>query len=151
MPGKVNPVQCEMVVQVGLYVIGLAQVVMGCGRDGHFELNVTIPLMAYSILDAVRCLSQVAIVFTDRCIVGIQPDLERCKELVDRSLMLVTALNPYIGYDKAAAVAKKAHAEGKTLREVVLEMGLMDAATLDKALDPRSMITPEAAAPKSKL
>jgi len=151
MPGKVNPVQCEMVVQVGLYVIGLAQVVMGCGRDGHFELNVTIPLMAYSILDAVRCISQVAIVFTDRCIVGIQPDLERCKELVDRSLMLVTALNPYIGYDKAAAVAKKAHAEGKTLREVVLEEGLMDAATLDKALDPRSMITPEGNGPKSKL
>jgi fumarate hydratase class II len=139
MPGKVNPVMSEMLVQVCIYVQGLAQMVSVCGRDGHFELNVTIPLIAYSLHEAIHCLSNGARVFADRCVSGIEADAVRCRELVDRSLMLVTALNPYIGYDAAAAVAKEAFAKNKTLREVVLERGLLDAATLDRALDPASM------------
>ncbi len=139
MPGKVNPVMSEMLVQVCLYTQGLAQTVMMCGRDGHFELNVTIPLIAYALHEAIHCLANGARVFADACVHGIEVDEARCAELVQRSLMLVTALNPFIGYDQAAAVAKEAFATGRTLREVVLEKKLMDAATLDHALDPLRM------------
>jgi len=139
MPGKVNPVMSEMLVQVCLYTQGLAQTVVMCGRDGHFELNVTIPLIAYSLHEAIHCLANGARVFADACVHGIEVDEARCAELVQRSLMLVTALNPFIGYDRAAAVAKEAFATGRTLREVVLEKKLMDATTLDRALDPLGM------------
>jgi fumarate hydratase class II len=142
MPGKVNPVMSEMLVQASLYVQGLTQTVVQCGRDGHFELNVTLPLIAYSLHDAIDVLGNAARVFADRCVAGIEADPERCRELVDRSLMLVTALNPHIGYDQAAAVAKEAYATGKTLREIVLAKKLMDAATLDRALDPTRMTKP---------
>ena len=110
------------------------------GRDGHFELNVTIPLIAYALHESIECLGNGARVFAEQCVAGIEPDRERCEELVRRSLMLVTALNPYIGYDKAAEVAKTAFAENKTLREVILEMELMDVETLEKALDPAGMV-----------
>jgi fumarate hydratase class II len=139
MPGKVNPVMSEMLVQTCIYVQGLGSMVALAGRDGHFELNVTIPLMAYALHEAVNCLSNATRVFAERCVRGIEVDEVRCRELVDRSLMLVTALNPHIGYDAAASVAKEAYDTGKTLREVVLARGLMDAATLDKALDPVEM------------
>jgi fumarate hydratase class II len=139
MPGKVNPVMSEMLVQVCLYVHGLSQTVVQCGRDGHFELNVTLPLMAHCLHESIHCLTQGVTVFSDRCVADLEADAERCRELVDRSLMLVTALNPHIGYDAAAAVAKEAFATGKTLRELVLARGLMDAATLDRVLDPRTM------------
>jgi len=142
MPGKVNPVMSEMLVQVCIYTQGLAQMVAMCGRDGHFELNVTIPLIAYSLHEAIHCLANGARVFADQCVNGIEADAVRCRELVDRSLMLVTALNPHIGYDAAASVAKEALAKNKTLREVVLEKGLLDAATLDRALDPVAMTKP---------
>ena len=142
MPGKVNPVMSEMLVQVCIYVQGLSQVVTTCGRDGHFELNVTIPLMAHALHESIHCLANGVRAFTNQCVVGIEADAARCRELVDRSLMLVTALNPYIGYDAAAAVAKEALAKNKTLREIVLEKKLMDAATLDKALEPMSMTKP---------
>jgi fumarate hydratase, class II len=142
MPGKVNPVMSEMLVQVCIYVQGLAQTVALCGRDGHFELNVTIPLIAHSLHEAIHCLANGARVFADRCVHGIEADEKRCRELVDRSLMLVTALNPHIGYDAAAAVAKEAFARNKTLREVVLEKGLMEEALLDRALEPMSMTQP---------
>lgn len=144
MPGKVNPVMSEMLVQVGIYVAGLANAVVIAGRDGHFELNVTIPLIAHSLLQSVTCLANGSRVFADRCVAGIEANAGRCQELVDRSLMLVTALNPYIGYDNAAMVAKTAFAENKTLREVVLEKGLLDEATLEKALDPMAMTRPSA-------
>ncbi|MBS0631944.1 MAG: class II fumarate hydratase [Verrucomicrobia bacterium] len=144
MPGKVNPVMSEMLVQVCLYVQGLTQTVILCGRDGHLELNVTIPLIAHALHEAIHCMSNGARVFADRCVHGIEADLARCDELVRRSLMLVTALNPHIGYDQAAAVAKEAFASNRTLREVVLEKGLLDAATLDRALDPRRMTQPGA-------
>lgn len=142
MPGKVNPVMSEMLVQVCIYTQGLAQMVVMCGRDGHFELNVTIPLVAYALHEAVHVLANGARQFADACVAGLEADAARCKELVDRSLMLVTALNPHIGYDAAAAVAKEALATGKTLREVVLSKGLMEAAALDAALEPAGMTKP---------
>ncbi len=144
MPGKVNPVMSEMLVQVCLYVQGLAQSVAMAGRDGHLELNATLPLMAHCLHESIRCLANAVRVFTERCVAGLEADAERCRESVDRSLMLVTALNRHVGYDVAASVAKEAHATGKTLRQVVLERKLMDAATLDRALEPRAMTKPPA-------
>ena len=143
MPGKVNPVMSEMLVQACIYVQGLTQSVVIAGRDGHFELNVTIPLIALCLHDSVTCLANATRTFAERAVEGLEVNEERCRELVERSLMLVTALNPHIGYDNAAKVAKKAHAENKTLKQVVLELGLMDEAALDKALDPRSMTAAE--------
>lgn len=144
MPGKVNPVMSEMLVQVGHYVQGLAQTVAACGRDGHFELNVTLPLIAHCLHEAITCLANGARVFAEKCVAGIEADAERCRELMERSLMLVTALNPHIGYDAAAAVAKEAYATGKSLREVVMARGLMDAAALDRAMAPLAMTRPGA-------
>ena len=142
MPGKVNPVMSEMLVQAALYTQGLCQTVVSAGRDGHFELNVTLPLIARCLLDGISILANATRVFATRCVQGLEVDARRCRELVDRSLMLVTALNPRIGYDKAAAVAKKAHAEGRTLREVVLELGLLSPDEADAALDPSRMLGP---------
>ncbi len=139
MPGKVNPVMSEMIVQTCLYTQGLCQTVAMCGRDGQFELNVTIPLIAYSLHETIRCLANACRTFSERCILGLSLNKAQIATLVHRSLMLVTALNPHIGYDKAAQVAKQAFSEGKTLREVVLEQGWMDAAQLDEALDPKRM------------
>jgi fumarate hydratase class II len=149
MPGKINPVMSEMLVQVSIYTMGLANIVVLCGRDGHFELNVTIPLIAHALHEAITCLANGCRVFARQCVRGIEADAARCQELVDRSLMLVTALNPYLGYDAAALVAKEAFAHNKTLREVVLARGLLDAATLDRVLDPRSMTQPGASAPRA--
>ncbi|MEL0117927.1 MAG: class II fumarate hydratase [Opitutae bacterium] len=142
MPGKVNPVMSEMLVQVCIYVQGLSQSVSICGRDGHFELNVTLPLIAHCLHESIECLANGARTFADRCVVGIEANETRCRELVERSLMLVTALNPHIGYDNAAKVAKQAFAEGKTLKEVVLELDLLDEPTLNAALDPLTMVKP---------
>jgi fumarate hydratase class II len=139
MPGKVNPVMSEMLVQVCIYAQGLSQMVVACGRDGHFELNATIPLIAYALHESIRVLANGIRQFADACVRGLEADEARCRELVDRSLMLVTALNPHIGYDAAAAVAHEALTTGKTLREVVLAKDLMTAAALDAALDPQSM------------
>ncbi len=142
MPGKVNPVMSEMLVQVCLYVQGLCVSVQTAGRDGHFELNVTLPLIAHCLHESVHCLTNAVRIFTEQCVVGLEADAVRCRELVDRSLMLVTALNPHIGYDAAARVAKEAYATGKTLRSIVLEQKLMDAAILDQVLNPLSMTQP---------
>ncbi len=142
MPGKVNPVLCEMLVQVGLYVQGLVQTVISCCRDGQLELNATIPLMAYCLHACIECLSNGAREFSRACVRGIEANEERCQELMERSLMVVAALNPHIGYDAGARVAKEAYATGRTVREVVLSLGLMEAGELDKALDPRAMTRP---------
>jgi fumarate hydratase, class II len=142
MPGKVNPVMSEALVQVCLYVQGLMQSVAMAGRDGHLELNVTLPLMAHCMHESIDCLANGVLTFTARCIDGIAADQSRCSELVERSLMLVTALNPYLGYDTAAAVAKEAHDSGRTLREIVLEQQLMEPVMLDRVLDPRQMTQP---------
>jgi fumarate hydratase class II len=144
MPGKVNPVMSEMLVQVGLYVQGLTQTVALCGRDGHFELNVTLPLLAHCLHESIDCLANGSRRFAEACVRGLEADAERCRELTERSLMLVTALNPIIGYDRAAEVAKEAHASGRTLREVVLARGLMSAEEVDRALDPGKMTRPRA-------
>jgi fumarate hydratase class II len=140
MPGKINPVMSEMLVQACLYASGQCQTVAACGREGHFELNVTIPLIAYSLHEAIRVLSNGAEVFACRCVEGLHANATAIKVHVRESLMLVTALNPHIGYDKAAQVAKKAYAEGRTLRDVVLEGKLMTAKAVDAALDPKNMI-----------
>jgi fumarate hydratase class II len=140
MPGKVNPVMSEMLIQVCLYTTGQCQTVAACGRDGHFELNVTIPLIAYSLHESISCLAHGAETFANRCVTGIEANQDNIQHFLNESLMLVTALNPHIGYDTAAKVAKKALAEGKTLREVVLEEKLMSAKEVDKALNPESMI-----------
>jgi len=116
MPGKVNPVMSEMLVQVGIYVQGLSQMVNACGRDGHFELNVTLPLMAHALHQSVDCLGQGARTFAEKSVKGLEINRDACDTHVERSLMLVTALNPYIGYDNAAKVAKKAFSEGKSLK-----------------------------------
>jgi fumarate hydratase class II len=142
MPGKVNPVMSEMLVQVCLYIQGLCVSVQTAGRDGHFELNVTLPLIAHCLHESIHCLANAVSIFTEQCVVGLEADASRCRELVDRSLMLVTALNPHIGYDAAARVAKEAYATGKTLRSIVLEQKLMDAALLDQVLNPLSMTQP---------
>jgi fumarate hydratase, class II len=131
-----------MLVQVGLYVQGLLQTVVNCCRDGQLELNATLPLIAYSLLTCVECLSNGSRVFAEGCVRGLEPDEARCKELMERSLMVVAALNPFIGYDAGARVAKEALSTGRTVREVVLALGLMDAAELDKALNPLAMTRP---------
>jgi len=142
MPGKVNPVMCEMLVQTCLYVQGLCQTVAMSGRDGHFELNVTIPMIAYTLHQSITCLSNGARLFAERCIEGLEANVEKIDMHLRHSLMLVTALNPHIGYEKAAHVAKRAFRERKTLREVVLEEGLLDESTLDEALNPKHMVHP---------
>jgi fumarate hydratase class II len=142
MPGKVNPVMCEMLVQSCIYTQGLCQMVVVCGREGQLELNATIPLVAYALHEAIQVLSAAARQFAGACVAGLEVDEARCRDLVARSLMLVTALNPYIGYDAAASVAKEALVTGKTLREVVLAKGLMSPPTLDDALDPAHMLRP---------
>ena len=142
MPGKVNPVMCEMLVQAALYAEGLANTAARCGREGQFELNATLPLLAHCLHEAVHVLSAATRNFAERCVAGLEADPARCRDLVARSLMLVTALSPHLGYDQAAAVAKEAQATGRTLREIVLERKLMDPAALDRALDPRMMTHP---------
>jgi fumarate hydratase class II len=129
-------------VQVGLYVQGLAQTVMACGREGQLELNATIPLIAHCLHEAIPCLANGARVFAEKCVAGVEADASRCREHMERSLMLVTALTPHIGYDAAAKAGQEALATGQSLREVVLAGGLLDADTLDRALDPVAMTRP---------
>jgi fumarate hydratase class II len=147
MPGKVNPVMSEMLVQVCIYATGLSQMVVLGGRDGQFELNATIPLITHALHESINCLANACRVFARRCVEGIEADPARCAELTGRSLMLVTALNPYIGYDAAASVAKEALARNMTLRQIVLERGLLDAATADRVLDPGTMTRPDGCRP----
>jgi len=148
MPGKVNPVMCEMAIQVGLYTQGLAQTVMACGREGQLELNATLPLIAHCLHESIHCLAQAARVFAEKCVAGLEVDAARCHALMEDSLMLVTALTPHVGYDVAASVAKEAFATGKSLREVVLDRALMEAGALDLALDPLAMTRPNDHRPK---
>jgi len=145
MPGKTNPVLCEMLVQVGLYVQGLAQVVMACGREGQLQLNATLPLIAHCLHEAIGCLANAAKVFAGKCVVDIEADAARCRDNTERSLALITALTPRIGYDVAASVAREAWSSGKSLREVVLARGLMNATELERALDPWAMTLSDAA------
>ncbi|MCE7797197.1 class II fumarate hydratase [Sphingobium sufflavum] len=140
MPGKVNPTQCEMLTMVAAQVIGNHQAVTVGGLQGHLELNVFKPLIGAAVLRSLHLLSVGMASFADRCVDAMEPNRERIAELVDRSLMLVTALAPEIGYDNAAHIAKHAHAHGQTLREAGLELGLVDAATFDRLVRPETMI-----------
>jgi fumarate hydratase class II len=144
MPGKVNPVIPEAVVQVAAQVFGNDTTVAFCGAQGAFELNVTVPAIARNVLESIRLLSSVSTLFARRCIDGIEADVARARTYAESSPAIVTALNPYIGYEAAADVAKQAVREGRTIREVVLERKLLDAATLDRALDVTAMAKPNA-------
>ncbi len=143
MPGKVNPTQCEMLTMVAAQAIGNHQAVTVGGMQGHLELNVFKPLIGANVLRSIDLLSTGMTAFAERCVAGIEPNRARIAELVDRSLMLVTALAPEIGYDKAAKIAKHAHETGSTLREAALALGNVDAATFDRVVDPRAMLGPE--------
>ena len=142
MPGKVNPVICEALMMVCARVAGNATTVTIGGQRGNFELNVMMPVIADALLESITLLANAAGVFTDRCVAGITARPDRARELLERNPSVATALNAYIGYDKAAVVAKKAAAEGRSVREVVGEMGLIDPDELDEALDVRQMTEP---------
>jgi fumarate hydratase, class II len=142
MPGKVNPTQSEALTMVCARVIGNDTAIGVAGSSGHFELNVFKPVIVYSLLQSVRILGDACRSFTDNCVAGMEPDEKRIEELLRRSLMLVTALNPVIGYDNAAKVAKTAHEKGITLREAALELGVIDGAGFDAAVRPEDMIAP---------
>lgn len=140
MPGKVNPTQSEAMTMVAAQVMGNHVAVTIAGSNGHFELNVFKPVMIYNLLQSIRLLADAARSFTDNCVAGITPNRERIAKLVGESLMLVTALNPHIGYDNAAKVAKKAHAEGTTLKQAALELKLLSAADFDRLINPADMV-----------
>ena len=142
MPGKVNPTQAESVTQVVAQIIGNDATIAFAGTQGNFELNVYKPVLIYNFLQSVQLLGDSARSFTDRMLKGIQVNKARIKELLDKSLMLVTALTPKIGYDQAASVAKKALAENKTLKQVLLEKNLLSESEIDEALNPSKMIYP---------
>ena len=142
MPGKVNPTQCEAVTMVCAQVMGNAVAATIGGANGHFELNVFKPLLAASLLQSTRLLADAADSFTEHCVVGIEADEGRIADLLHRSLMLVTALNSRIGYDKAAAAAKKAHKEGTSLKEAAVALGVVTPAQFDEYVRPELMIGP---------
>ncbi len=140
MPGKVNPTQCEALTMVCAQVMGNAVTVSVGGATGHFELNVFKPVIAFNNLQSLKLIGDAARSFADRCIVGILPNTQRIKELMESSLMLVTALNPHIGYDNAAKIAKNAHEKSITLRESALELGIMTAEQYDEWIRPEQMV-----------
>lgn len=143
MPGKVNPTQAEAMTQVCVHVFGNDAAVGFAGSQGHFELNVFKPMMAYNVLQSMQLLGDAAVAFTDNCVLGIQADRTRIEKLMRESLMLVTALAPSIGYDNATKVAKTAHKNGTTLKEEAINLGFVDAETFDKVVRPENMIGPK--------
>ena len=145
MPGKVNPVMSEMVLQVAAQVIGNDATVAWAGAMGStFELNVMMPVMAFNVLQSIELLGKAAQVFADRCVVGLQANVERCGSLVEQSLAMCTSLAPLIGYDRAGEAAKESFKTGKTIRQIAQEKKLLPEAALIKALDPRRMTQPQA-------
>jgi fumarate hydratase, class II len=140
MPGKVNPTQCEAMTQVCAQVIGNNAAVIFAGTQGQLELNVFKPVLIRNLLHSIRLLADASMSFTDNCVAGIAANAPRLRELMQQSLMLVTALSPAIGYDKAAEVAKKAHKEGSTLRDAALALGYVDAKTFDRLVRPETMV-----------
>jgi fumarate hydratase, class II len=141
MPGKVNPVIPEVVTQVAAQVIGNDQAITVGGMQGHFELNVFVPLLARNLLDSVKLLTSASRLFAERCVDGIEANREACERYAELTLSAATALNPYIGYDKGAEIVKEAARSGRSLREVARDAGV-DEATLDQALDYRRMAKP---------
>ena len=142
MPGKVNPVMCESVLQVAAHVVGCDATITLCGQAGNFELNVMMPIMALRLLESITFSARVTEAFTEKCIVGIEANKERCEELIEKSLAMVTAMAPVIGYDAAAKIAKESFTTGKTVREVALEHNVLPPEKLSKVLDPWRMTEP---------
>lgn len=142
MPGKVNPTQCEALTQVCVQVFGNHAAVTFAGSQGHFELNVFNPVMAYNFLQSVRLVADAAISFTDNCVVGIEPRVDNIQKGVENSLMLVTALNGKLGYDACAKIAKTAHKNGTTLREEAVGGGYLTNEEFDQYVRPENMISP---------
>jgi fumarate hydratase class II len=142
MPGKVNPTQCEAMTMVCAQVMGNNTAVTVAGSHGHFELNVFKPVIIYNVLQSIRLISDACRSFTDNCVSGIKADETRIAKLMNESLMLVTALNPHIGYDNAAKIAKKAHKEGTSLKQAGVELGLLTAEQFDEWVNPMDMIKP---------
>lgn len=140
MPGKVNPTQIEALTMVCAQVIGNDVAITVGGMNGHFELNVFKPVMIYNFLHSARLIGDACVSFNDNCAVGIEPNLETIKQNVENSLMLVTALNPYIGYEKAAMIAKKAFSENTTLRKAAIELGFVTDEDFTKWVDPVKMV-----------
>ena len=144
MPGKVNPTQCEAMTMVCAQVMGNHVAITISGATGHFELNVFKPVMIHNLLHSTRIIGDAAVSFTDNCVAGIVANVERIESLRDQSLMLVTALNPHIGYDNATLVAKKAHKEGTTLKQAAVELGFLTSEQFDEWVRPENMIGPTA-------
>ena len=142
MPGKVNPTQAEALTMVCCQVFGNQTTIEVAGSQGHFELNVYKPVIAHAMLQSIRLIADAAVSFTDNCVAGIRADEARIGELMKNSLMLVTALAPSIGYDRAAAIAKAAHANGTTLREEAIRLGYVSPAEFDRLVRPERMIRP---------
>ena len=140
MPGKVNPTQCEALTMIAAQVMGNDVAVGIGGASGNFELNVYKPLIIHNVLQSVRLLADGMTSFDEHCARGIEPDRERIAELLERSLMLVTALNPHIGYDKAAEIAKKAHRDGTTLKAAALALGYVAEYEFDAWVRPEGMV-----------
>jgi len=143
MPGKVNPTQCEALTMVCCQVMGNNVTITIAGSRGDFELNVFKPVLIFNLLESIKLIADACVSFTDKCIVGIEPNMTRIKQLMEHSLMLVTALTPKIGYDAAAKIAKTAHKNGTTLREEAVKSGLVTAAEFDKLVRPEDMIHPK--------
>ncbi len=143
MPGKVNPTQCEAVTMVCTRVFGNDTTIAVAASQGHFELNVFKPVIAYSVLQSIRLLADVSMSFTDHCVIGIKANEPRIRELMQNSLMLVTALAPHIGYDKAAQIAKTAHKNGTTLRDEAVKLGFVTAKEFDRWVRPAQMTHPD--------
>jgi len=142
MPGKVNPVLCESMMMVCAQVFGNDATITWAGANGNFELNVMMPVMAHNILESIRLLGNVTDAFTEKCVVGIEADEERCRELVELSMAMVTSLAPKIGYDRAAEIAKESARTGKTVRELCQEKKILPEKELNAALDPVGMTEP---------
>jgi len=143
MPGKVNPTQAEAMTMVCTQVMGNHVTVTVAGSNGHLELNVFKPVIIYNVLQSGRLLADASVSFTDNCVAGITVNLSRIKQLLEQSLMLVTALNTHIGYDNAAKVAKKAHKEGKSLKQAAMELDLLTAVQFDQWVKPADMLGPK--------
>ncbi|KAI9364455.1 fumarate hydratase precursor rhizopus oryzae [Zopfochytrium polystomum] len=142
MPGKVNPTQSEAMTMVCAQVMGNHTAISVAGAQGHFELNVFKPVLIRNLLHSIRLIADASISFTDNCVVGIQPNIPRIESILKESLMLVTALNPYIGYDNAAKAAKKAHKEGTSLKDATVSLGLLTPEQFDEYVRPEKMIGP---------
>jgi fumarate hydratase, class II len=143
MPGKVNPTQAEALTMVCAQIMGNNAAIAFAGSQGHFELNVFKPMLGYNLIQSIRLLGDAAVSFTDNCVKGIEPDREHIRTLMERSLMLVTALAPVIGYDNATKVAKTAHRNGTTLREEAVKLGFVNEEEFDRIVRPEEMIGPK--------